>query len=85
MSLNAISVSMDQNWMVCGTEEGASVWDAEIRKKSCRGGGWRACVFSRRYARPHQVCHRDLEGESEYLEHPDRGSDWLAYSNLAEL
>ena len=33
MDLNAISVSMDQKWVVCGTEDGASVWDGEIRKK----------------------------------------------------
>ena len=35
MDLNAISVSMDQKWVVCGTEDGlgASVWDAELQKK----------------------------------------------------
>ncbi|KAG8220767.1 WD40-repeat-containing domain protein [Butyriboletus roseoflavus] len=33
MKLKAISVSMDHLWMVCGTEEGASVWDAEMREK----------------------------------------------------
>ena len=33
MYLDAISVSMDQKWVVCGTEKGASIWDAELRKK----------------------------------------------------
>ena len=33
MDVNAISVSMDQKWVVCGTENGASIWDAELRKK----------------------------------------------------
>ena len=33
MDLNAISVSKDQKWIVCGTMTGASVWDAELRKK----------------------------------------------------
>ena len=31
MDLNAISVSMDEKWVVCGSD-GASVWDAEIRE-----------------------------------------------------
>ena len=33
MDLNAISVSMDEKWVVCGSQGGASVWDAEIREK----------------------------------------------------
>ena len=33
MNVGAISVSRDQKWVVCGTVDGASVWDAEIRKK----------------------------------------------------
>ena len=33
MNVSAISVSRDQKWVVCGTVEGASVWDAEIRRK----------------------------------------------------
>lgn len=33
MTVNAISVSMDQKWIVCGTMSGASVWDAELREK----------------------------------------------------
>ncbi|KAF8558569.1 WD40 repeat-like protein [Imleria badia] len=33
MNLNAISVSRDHKWIVCGTTEGASVWDAELQEK----------------------------------------------------
>ena len=33
MNLNAISVSKDEKWVVCGTMSGASVWDAELREK----------------------------------------------------
>ena len=33
MWLNAISVSSDHKWIVCGTARGASVWDAEMQKK----------------------------------------------------
>ena len=33
MALNAIAASRDHKWVVCGTFEGASVWDAEIQKK----------------------------------------------------
>ena len=33
MRLYAISVSRDGKWVVCGTEEGAHVWDAEIQEK----------------------------------------------------
>ena len=33
MDLHAISVSRDHKWMVCGTSDGASVWDGEIRAK----------------------------------------------------
>ena len=33
MDLNVIAVSSDHKWVVCGTTEGASVWDAEIREK----------------------------------------------------
>ena len=33
MSLYAISVSKDQMWVVCGTTNGASVLDAELREK----------------------------------------------------
>ena len=32
--VNAISVSRDGKWIVCGTEKGASVWDAKIREKA---------------------------------------------------
>lgn len=33
MRLNAISVSKNDKWIVCGTEEGASVWDGEMHEK----------------------------------------------------
>ena len=33
MRLNAISVSRNHKWVVCGTAEGASVWDMEIQTK----------------------------------------------------
>ena len=33
MNLNAISVSRDHQWVVCGAEKGASVWDSEIQEK----------------------------------------------------
>ena len=33
MELNAISVSRNHKWVVCGTAEGASVWDPEIQTK----------------------------------------------------
>ena len=33
MNVRAVSVSMDQKWVVCGTEKGASVWDAELQEK----------------------------------------------------
>ncbi|KAH0826721.1 hypothetical protein J3R83DRAFT_5121 [Lanmaoa asiatica] len=33
MKLYAISVSRDHKWIVCGTREGASVWDGELHKK----------------------------------------------------
>jgi WD40 repeat protein len=33
MDMNAISVSKDGKWIVCGFEEGASVWDAELQRK----------------------------------------------------
>ena len=33
MDLNAIAVSRDDRWIVCGTELGASVWDAELQQK----------------------------------------------------
>ena len=32
--VNAISVSGDGKWIVCGTVKGASVWDADIQEKS---------------------------------------------------
>ena len=34
MDMNAISVSRDGKWIVCGTERGASVWDAELQRQS---------------------------------------------------
>ncbi|KAF8558586.1 WD40 repeat-like protein [Imleria badia] len=34
MDLNAIAVSGDGRWIVCGTELGASVWDAELQEKA---------------------------------------------------
>ena len=34
MDLNAISVSRDGKWIVCGTTKGANVWDAELRRKA---------------------------------------------------
>ena len=34
MDLNAISVSINRKWIVCGADEGASVWDAEIQEKA---------------------------------------------------
>ena len=33
MDLNAISVSRDGKWVVCGTTKGTSVWDAELQRK----------------------------------------------------
>ena len=41
MDVYAISVSKDQKWVACATTEGASVWDAELRKKvaEVEGGG----------------------------------------------
>jgi WD40 repeat protein len=36
MNLNAISVSRDGKWIVCGTTEGASVWDAGLQRKVVR-------------------------------------------------
>ena len=33
MNMNAISVSRDGKWVVCGFVEGASVWDAELQRK----------------------------------------------------
>jgi WD40 repeat protein len=33
MDMNAISVSRDGKWIVCGFEKGASVWDAELQRK----------------------------------------------------
>ena len=33
MDLNAISVSRDGKWIVCGTMQGTSVWDAELERK----------------------------------------------------
>ena len=33
MYVYAICVSKDQKWVACGTTEGASVWDAELREK----------------------------------------------------
>ena len=34
MDLHAISVSRDGKWIVCGTTQGASVWDAKTQKKA---------------------------------------------------
>ena len=34
MDVNAISVSKDGKWIVCGTREGASVWDAKTQEKA---------------------------------------------------
>jgi len=34
MDLNAISMSRDHKWIVCGAADGASVWGAEIQKKA---------------------------------------------------
>jgi WD40 repeat protein len=33
MDMNVISVSRDGKWIVCGTMQGASVWDAELQRK----------------------------------------------------
>ena len=44
MQLRAISVSTDRKWIVCGTFNGASVWDGELRNKAIdvegRNGVW---------------------------------------------
>ena len=43
MTVYAISVSKDQKWVACGTRQGASVWDAELREKVVEvgsGGSW---------------------------------------------
>ena len=34
MDVKAISVSRDGKWIVCGTWEGASVWDAKTQEKA---------------------------------------------------
>ena len=34
MDVNAISVSRDGKWIVCGTSPGASVWDAKMQEKA---------------------------------------------------
>jgi WD40 repeat protein len=34
MDVNVISVSTDGKWIVCGTTEGASVWDAKTQEKA---------------------------------------------------
>ena len=34
MDVRVISVSRDGKWIVCGTENGASVWDAKIQEKA---------------------------------------------------
>jgi WD40 repeat protein len=34
MDVNAIAVSRDGKWIVCGTEAGASVWDAKAQEKT---------------------------------------------------
>ncbi|KAF8128533.1 WD40-repeat-containing domain protein [Boletus edulis] len=33
MNLNAVAVSRDYKWIVCGAQRGASVWDAELQAK----------------------------------------------------
>jgi WD40 repeat protein len=33
MDMNAISVSRDGKWIVCGFQRGASVWDAELQRR----------------------------------------------------
>ena len=33
MDVNALSVSKDDKWMVCGFRDGAGVWDAELERK----------------------------------------------------
>ena len=45
MTVYAISVSKDQKWIVCGTRDGATVWDAEFSEKvaEVESGEW---VFS---------------------------------------
>ena len=42
MNLHAISVSRDGKWVVCGTRERASVWDAELHEEiiGVEGGNW---------------------------------------------
>ena len=39
MDVNAISVSRDGKWVVCGTENGASVWDANLQEKAIEAEG----------------------------------------------
>ena len=41
MNVNAISVSRDGKWIVCGTEKGASVWDADLQEKAIEVEGTR--------------------------------------------
>ena len=36
VNVSAVSVSRDYKWVVCGTGEGVSVWDAEIREEAVR-------------------------------------------------
>ena len=33
MKLKAIAVSKDHKWLVCGTDEGASIWDAKMQER----------------------------------------------------
>ena len=56
----AISVSKDQKWIVHGTTEGASIWDAEVHEKVVEVEGRDEVIsdifFSRRCTQLHQVC-----------------------------
>ena len=69
MIVQAISVSRDGKWIVCGTNrKGARVWDGEMHK----GRKHRGC--RRRLFQFDEVRHRDSRQGSEHPEH----NDWAA-------
>ena len=45
--MNAVSVSRDGKWIVCGFFDGANVWDAELQRKAVED---KLCGCSRRLA-----------------------------------
>ena len=82
MDLRAISVSRDQKWVVCGTANGASAWDAELRE-NLEFAGECVCIQSAlRQAAP--GFPQGLTGIKRTSGASSRsGRDWLAHSNMA--